>query len=522
MSAEESRSSTATLLPILACNSRCPFCSTRVYTEGGIVSTSDFKEGNRSRNIAEYTISFEQATQSYDRFFREGINSIHLQGGEPTLYERLPELIEYGNRLGFSEQVVVTNGRRFKNIVYSQQLLESNPSCIAISIFGASATLHDDSMGIPGAFDEMLEGVSNLVSLNAKRPRPVHIAAQVILHKKNYETLPEIVEFWHQKGIKYFIIRLLRSTLNTEQNSTNWFFDLSSLKPYLNKALHFILQHKDVAVSLPELPRCLINPDNFVFSLSDLETTKRLSSWTLFESKHHAWQHNSLLTRKVLRSATSICAQCDFDGACAKLEKDYSDCFSGQLRSIKVTDEFNKMFSSLTTEQEILIIRRLLNSVSLGTNLGFPTDQTLILRSRLAQLDELGLFEGYPHIPERLKRHTRRPTHVQYLKATELFPQISPDRDLTELFSSKSSAPPNSNKIVAFLDRASSSIAHPLFIAFLGEVPRRNKDSIPFVVIVYKDTLITEETIRKSLDKYIDFAGEPAPRDTRDQANGEK
>ena len=50
----EQNTEKATLLPLLDCNARCPFCSTRVYTEKGVVSPADFEAGSR-RTIKDYT-----------------------------------------------------------------------------------------------------------------------------------------------------------------------------------------------------------------------------------------------------------------------------------------------------------------------------------------------------------------------------------------------------------------------------------------------------------------------------------
>ena len=66
---------TATVLPLLDCNARCPFCSTRVYTDHGIQSPIDLRDGVK-RRAKDYTLSYDELRAIYDGLKADGIEEV--------------------------------------------------------------------------------------------------------------------------------------------------------------------------------------------------------------------------------------------------------------------------------------------------------------------------------------------------------------------------------------------------------------------------------------------------------------
>ncbi len=276
----------AVLYPLLACNARCPFCSSRVYTPSGIVATSDWLRGEVHRGIGAHTLPLAEAFAVYERLRAEGIDRVNLQGGEPTLYEGLFELIRHGQALGFREQIIVSNGRRLADRAYAERLSRSGVSTIALSIFGASREVHDHSLGVAGAFDDMCQAVQNLAALP---PGGAHVTGQLILHAHNYRELGRMIPFWYEQGIRSFGIRLLREVPNIEgEAGRSWFFDLALLGPELERALEVASALSGVTVVFPEIFYCLLRPEQVGFVLADLAAARRISGASRTEQRHRA------------------------------------------------------------------------------------------------------------------------------------------------------------------------------------------------------------------------------------------
>lgn len=96
------------------CNLRCIYCNDKgIYQPSEIINTHTVKR------VLEEAISL-------------GIKRAHYTGGEPTLRQDLPDLIEYATSLGFEEQVITTNGILFHR--YAQRLKEVGLSRVTISL----------------------------------------------------------------------------------------------------------------------------------------------------------------------------------------------------------------------------------------------------------------------------------------------------------------------------------------------------------------------------------------------------
>ena len=330
--APTSKVRSAVFYPLLACNARCPFCSTRVYTPDGVVATSDYLKGDTRRGIQAYTLSYEESRERYRGFRDQGVESVNLQGGEPTVWEPLIDLLAYGKELGFKEQIVVTNGRRLADRQFAERLYGSAATAIALSLFGATAALHDESMGVPGAFADMREGVKNLVAIERERREGRQITAQLILHARNFETLPEMIDLWYGEGLRYFCVRLLRETPNTVGAEDQWLFDLALLKEPLERALDRTFALPDLEIVFPELPYCLPDARYTGFVLRDLVANQRLRVEKRVESRHSL----SLLTGLRRDTVRAACDACQLGEVCVRVEVAHAPRFSGTLTPVDV------------------------------------------------------------------------------------------------------------------------------------------------------------------------------------------
>ncbi len=93
------------------CNLKCPICFANANVTGYVVEPT-FEE---IRMIMEH--------------FRETKpippGSCQISGGEPTLRQELPEIIEMAKDLGFNHRMITTNGLKFLDIDYLQEIIDA-------------------------------------------------------------------------------------------------------------------------------------------------------------------------------------------------------------------------------------------------------------------------------------------------------------------------------------------------------------------------------------------------------------
>ena len=500
----------ATFYPVMTCNARCPFCSTRVYTEHGVVSAEDYGKGRKLRLVQEYTFALDKAKEAYQKLRDSGVTSIHIQGGEPTVYEPLAELIRFGNDIGFSEQVLVTNGRMFKDAAYSQRIVAAGVSTIAFSIFGATAEVHDESLGVEGSFDDMLQGVRHVVRERETRGASLHVTGQVILHAKNFRHLPEIVAFWHAQGIRYFGIRLLRDSANTKEGAgERWFFDLSELRPYLERTLDWALSADETELVFSEVFYCLLGPTYLGVVLSDMQTSQRLFTNKVLESKHGSQLTNYAEGRAVARDGeVDPCDACEIRRSCVKVEEVYQPRFTGTRAPIPVRERFRALVDAPLELATYRRIHRLLSCDDALAAFEVPDAWRLELAAKLVAFCESDVARGLPPPLAITSRSKRRLLDiraevasrvVRYVKLSELGPSALFRGDgkviLTAL---ATTAAPEHTGMLRFLEGAECLLVEPLFVVFAGRLDRgRSRESIPFAAVLYNDACVGEAPIAR-------------------------
>lgn len=397
----------AIVFPLLACNAHCPFCSSRTYTSEGITSPLDYRRSLERpsnpllrllrrkpafRPVSEYTHTLDEARAVYDRLRADGVETISIQGGEPTLFEGICELIAHGHALGFREQILITNGRKLRDRAFTARLLASGVTGIGLSIFGATEQTHDAAMGVRHAFRDMLEGVRNLAALGAfERESPVHCTAQFTLYADNWHELAEMYRFWRQEGLRSFAVQLLRETDNTRNDSAaRWFFDLQRLKPGLEQCLDQVLLDPEVFFSFSEVFYCLLDPSYLGLILRDIPTNPGLLNEKVQVSLHHetvggfaSGDHGP----EARPGPLAACRACDLRRSCTRLEPQYLKAFTGSLRSIKVAEQVGSL---VQREVEGPLAARLRSLAALGPQLasyGVKDDTIERLKVRVATTD---------------------------------------------------------------------------------------------------------------------------------------
>jgi len=130
--------------PTFRCNQSCRFCAV---------------ERDRLEEPGEADIE-----QALVWAARRGVGRVDIGGGEPTLYPGLVGLVEQVLQLGMDPSLV-TNGRRLAYSRYAEELVRAGLRRFVLSLSGHEADLHDAIARAPGAFDQAMAGLDNLVRL---------------------------------------------------------------------------------------------------------------------------------------------------------------------------------------------------------------------------------------------------------------------------------------------------------------------------------------------------------------------
>jgi hypothetical protein len=339
---------------------------------------------------------------------------------------------------------VITNGRHLSDRGFAEQMVVSGATGIGFSIFGATAAVHDEAMGAPGAWDDLLAGVRNLAALGALgRDSAVSCTAQFTLYARNYHQLPDMMHVWYGEGFRSFVIHLLRETENTRNTDPgSWFFDLAELTPLVERCLEFALARPELFISFSALPYCLVDRRDLGLVLRDIPTNPRVR-----ERKTIFNRHRQLTRKDGKKSSESFrltdphagCRTCDLVASCAKVDVPYAQPFSGTVRPIDlqleiaqwattpVDDENFSRLALLATMDEQLRdlgveaqpLQRLRDAVDQFAAQRRASDPTFLIREQRMTARDVLL----------LGRSRRTPTQFRWIEVADTPPEPAHDDD---------------------------------------------------------------------------------------------
>ncbi|MBI3564473.1 MAG: radical SAM protein [Elusimicrobia bacterium] len=121
------------------CNQKCLFCSN---PENGRV------------------ITWKEATALLDAFAAQGAAGVIFTGGEPTLFERLPELVAYARRKGLPPRLI-TNGQKAGGAGYLKSLADAGLDHMHVSVHSAKPEVQGELTGNKNSLANIYRALEN-------------------------------------------------------------------------------------------------------------------------------------------------------------------------------------------------------------------------------------------------------------------------------------------------------------------------------------------------------------------------
>ncbi|MCP4231402.1 MAG: radical SAM protein [bacterium] len=159
------------------CDNACPHCYNEKTREGETLSLDEFK-------------------RVIDKVWEVGIPHITFTGGEPTESPYLVELVEYAEEIGIITGLL-TNGRKLADQAFVDKLADAGLDHVQITIESVDSAIHDDMVGVPGAFEQTVEGIKKIIA------SPMYLVTNTTLTKKNADGVEELVAFLAGLGVDH-------------------------------------------------------------------------------------------------------------------------------------------------------------------------------------------------------------------------------------------------------------------------------------------------------------------------------
>lgn len=214
-----------------ACNNRCRFCLDR---------DTGRTDARRDEPIKREIIEGRRA----------GAERLLLSGGEPTTHPRFTSFVRLGKRAGYRWVQTVTNGRMLAYPKFLAAVIAAGLDEVTVSMHGHTAELHDQLVGVPGAFDQASKGV-----LSALASRRLVVNVDIVINALNVDCLPEMLETFVGWGVREFdLLHIIPfGEAWTDAGRRDLFYDLAEHQESIGRALAFC-QREGIQLWLNRFP----------------------------------------------------------------------------------------------------------------------------------------------------------------------------------------------------------------------------------------------------------------------------
>ncbi len=248
------------------CNQRCYFCYFLNRIEDAHHPEHPFMDLNKAKAICKTLREFY------------GCTAIDIQGGEPTIYPGILDLISYCRDIRLYP-TLITNGLQLAKPGELERFRDAGIRDFLVSLHGIGA-IHDDVVGKTGAYDKITTAIQRMRELN------IPFRFNCTMSKPVVPLLPEIA----QKAIDYgaLVVNYIafnpfedqKSGIRTHENVAPY----SELKPHLTQAQD-MLEAAGIEVNVRYLPLCM----------AEERHRKNFYNCQQLSYDHHEWDYQSWL-----------------------------------------------------------------------------------------------------------------------------------------------------------------------------------------------------------------------------------
>jgi len=142
-------------------------------------------------------LNTSQWKEVIDRLSQIGVFIVTFTGGEPTLREDLPELLQYAQNKGMVTGLI-TNGRKLKDKEYVQALENAGLDFVQVTLESHKPKIHDLMTAAEGSWKETVVGIKNAVRSQ------IYVTTNTTLSKHNATDFLRTIDYVKELGVAAF------------------------------------------------------------------------------------------------------------------------------------------------------------------------------------------------------------------------------------------------------------------------------------------------------------------------------
>lgn len=224
------------------CNLRCHFCYFLDRIESKAHPEHPFMSIDKAKHICSTLVDLY------------GNNAIDIQGGEPTVYKEIYELISHCREIGLLP-TLITNALLLEDIDKCHQLKDAGIRDLLVSVQGLRET-YDEIVGVKGAHKKQEAGLRNIAAAG------IPMRFNCVLSKPALPQLREIAQLavdYNVRVVNFLAFNPFEDQQLSGKRSAVNVPTYSEVSGYLNEAMD-ILDAAGIECNVRYFPICMVEP----------------------------------------------------------------------------------------------------------------------------------------------------------------------------------------------------------------------------------------------------------------------
>lgn len=213
------------------CNNKCKWCYTFNY------------------NCNNKEMNFKKIKQIIDELSNFGVKKIILIGGEPTINNKIIEIIKYIKEKNILVSIA-SNGRKFSDISFTKKCKDIGLDFVNISIKGVNEEEYISNTNSFG-FNEMIKGYNNLIE------NGIETSLSYVITKNNEKEYENLKTMLNDNNINYIFFMLYKPSVDLDDKYNGpTMYELANAC----KTVYEVFKDSDINIKFEmSLPLCILD-----------------------------------------------------------------------------------------------------------------------------------------------------------------------------------------------------------------------------------------------------------------------
>jgi len=192
----------------------------------------------------------------------KGARDLWLSGGEPTIRRDFLRTLKAAKKLGYRRIKVQTNGMMFAYETFADRAVAAGMNEVNLLLKSLDAKTHDALNRTPGSHKLLHDGLQRLREARLPDGSKVRLEGDILMTSRNYQELPELVQWYCEQGVVHFNIWLFSLVDQGVRDLRRLVPKLRDCMPLMTRAHDIATAHGATLCSL-NTPYCVVPPSHW-------------------------------------------------------------------------------------------------------------------------------------------------------------------------------------------------------------------------------------------------------------------